>query len=103
MREGGEGRRWCGEQPHGRTRTDTDRHGRLERSESRGQEGIEGGHWGEKGAEVVRGTAVWREQSAEVGGQEKPEQPNSLLTQRARTKRKRRKRFFGGGGRKRGL
>ena len=68
MREGGEGRRWCGEQPHGRTRTDTDRHGRLERSESRGQEGIEGGHWGEKGAEVVRGTAGWRGQRSEVRG-----------------------------------
>ena len=46
---------------------------RLERAESRGQRS---------------------------GGTGQPEQPNSLLTQRARTKRKRRKRFFGGGGRK---
>ena len=45
---------------------------------------------------------LWRGQNAEVRGQEKPEQPNSLLTQRARTKRKRRKRFFWGGGREGG-
>jgi hypothetical protein len=47
---GERGRRWCGEQPHGRTRTNTDRHGPqagamvlpgtwnlVERSECRGQ------------------------------------------------------------------
>ncbi len=87
------------------TRTDTDGHGRT-RTGTDAQVGAMGrngrcaaGRIGSEG----NGTAGGREQRAEVGGQEKPEQPNSLLTQRARTKRKRRKRFSGGGGRKRGL
>ena len=71
------------------TRTDTDRHGRA-RTASVG----DGFTWNLVERSECRGQRS--------GGTEQPEQPNSLLTQRARTKRKRRKRFFWGGGREGG-
>ena len=50
---GERGRRWCGEQPHGRTRTGTD------------------GHGPQAWAMVLPGT-LWRGQNAEVRGQGEP-------------------------------